>query len=264
MKKGILLLLVIMLTISLGLNIFVVMKSKDLKEPEEIVIETPKLTEEEKRLQAYRKAHPELDEEEAKKQLLMNLDKEMYTDASPAKNLDSNTVLVNAYNYVKKDYVPSDLELLYTDIRTGEEVKLRKECKDAYLELYAYCQYNNVEMSLASGFKSYEAIEKEYNETKNGFKPGYDERQTGLVCDITFDIYYPLEHIKEDGFYSTFLEHLHEYGFILRYPDDKTAYTLQSNIPYRIRYVGKEAANAIYKDHICLEEYICVINQGML
>ena len=45
------------------------------------------------------------------------------------------------------------------------------------------------------------------------------------------------------------MAHCTEYGFILRYPTDKSATT-------RIRYVGKEAASDIAESGLCLEEWL--------
>ena len=47
-----------------------------------------------------------------------------------------------------------------------------------------------------------------------------------------------------------------KYGFILRYPDGKSDMTGICYEPWHYRYVGKEAAEEIYKQGICLEEYL--------
>ena len=52
------------------------------------------------------------------------------------------------------------------------------------------------------------------------------------------------------------MKHSWEYGFILRYPDDKTNLTGIIYEPWHYRYVGKEAAKSIYEQGICLEEYL--------
>ena len=46
------------------------------------------------------------------------------------------------------------------------------------------------------------------------------------------------------------------YGFILRYPTDKTGETGIIFEPWHYRYVGKEAAREIMEQGICLEEYL--------
>jgi hypothetical protein len=47
-----------------------------------------------------------------------------------------------------------------------------------------------------------------------------------------------------------------EYGFILRYPKDKTEITGIGYEPWHYRYVGREAAAEMEKLGLCLEEYI--------
>jgi D-alanyl-D-alanine carboxypeptidase len=48
----------------------------------------------------------------------------------------------------------------------------------------------------------------------------------------------------------------YKYGFILRYPADKTEITGTIYEPWHYRYVGKEAAAEIYARGLCLEEYL--------
>ena len=56
--------------------------------------------------------------------------------------------------------------------------------------------------------------------------------------------------------YQWVIKHAHEYGFILRYPEDKTELTGTANEPWHFRYVGKEIATEIYENDWTLEEYI--------
>ena len=52
------------------------------------------------------------------------------------------------------------------------------------------------------------------------------------------------------------MAHCQEYGFILRYPKDKTEVTGVGYEPWHYRYVGVEAAQEIMAQGICLEEYV--------
>ena len=47
-----------------------------------------------------------------------------------------------------------------------------------------------------------------------------------------------------------------KYGFVLRYPSDKSALTGIIYEPWHYRYVGKEAAKIMYEEDLCLEEYL--------
>ena len=52
------------------------------------------------------------------------------------------------------------------------------------------------------------------------------------------------------------MEHCAKYGFILRYPTEKSALTGVGYEPWHYRYVGEEAAQEIMGQGICLEEYL--------
>ena len=52
------------------------------------------------------------------------------------------------------------------------------------------------------------------------------------------------------------MEHCWEYGFILRYPTDKSELTGIGYEPWHYRYVGKTAAAAMHETGLCLEEYL--------
>ena len=51
------------------------------------------------------------------------------------------------------------------------------------------------------------------------------------------------------------LNHSYEYGFVLRYPADKTIITGHEFNPTIFRYVGVEVATAMHQQNLCLEEY---------
>lgn len=47
-----------------------------------------------------------------------------------------------------------------------------------------------------------------------------------------------------------------QYGFVLRYPEDKTEITGVSYAPHHFRYVGKIHAAIMHENNFCLEEYL--------
>lgn len=90
---------------------------------------------------------------------------------------------------------------------------------------------------------------------------GYSENQTGLSIDLA--LYFAGEKITSDEELmkmSGILREVHsvmaEYGFILRYPEDKVKETDFMYQPWHIRYVGVDAAKDIYEQEITLEEYL--------
>lgn len=87
--------------------------------------------------------------------------------------------------------------------------------------------------------------------------PGASEHQTGLAVDIVDADYLELDEGQEETATQQWLmAHCTEYGFILRYPTDKSAVTGIGYEPWHYRYVGKEAASDIAESGLCLEEWL--------
>ncbi len=87
--------------------------------------------------------------------------------------------------------------------------------------------------------------------------PGTSEHQTGLAVDIVAKSYQQLDEKQgETKEQQWLMENSWKYGFILRYPADKSGITGINYEPWHYRYVGKAAAKEIYEQGICLEEYI--------
>lgn len=116
----------------------------------------------------------------------------------------------------------------------GKQTRIMEETVQEYLN-QSYCQ---------------EAAENEAR--KWVAEPGTSEHQLGLAVDINAD------GVNSAGYevYEWLQEHCWEYGFIRRYPEDKTDITGVSNEPWHCRNVGVEAAKEITKFGLCLEEYI--------
>ncbi len=87
--------------------------------------------------------------------------------------------------------------------------------------------------------------------------PGTSEHQTGLALDIVSMDYQVLDEKQaETPEQQWLMEHCWEYGFILRYPEDKCALTGIGYEPWHYRYVGRETASALRESGLCLEEHL--------
>ena len=87
--------------------------------------------------------------------------------------------------------------------------------------------------------------------------PGTSEHETGLAVDIVAESYQSLDAAQADTAEQQWLlEHCWEYGFILRYPADKTDITGVEYEPWHYRYVGVPAAMDMRDSGQCLEEYL--------
>ncbi len=182
-------------------------------------------------------------------------------------------ILVNKQNrapavpvaLVKPDVTPTKPEL-------SENIYMRPEAADALEDLFEGAAEAGLTLYATSGFRSYstqKAIFERKLETMSEkaanasvAKPGYSEHQTGLAMDIEG------ETTRGTGLTEAFgespegiwvAENCHLYGFIIRYPQDKTAITGYIYEPWHIRYVGKEAAQEITDLGVTFEEYILMI-----
>lgn len=81
---------------------------------------------------------------------------------------------------------------------------------------------------------------------------GSSEHELGIAVDIIAD----KSKSDNETVYNWLAKNAYKYGFILRYPSNKTTITGIDYEPWHYRYVGKKAAAEIYEQGICLEEYL--------
>ena len=82
--------------------------------------------------------------------------------------------------------------------------------------------------------------------------PGTSEHQLGLSVDINAD----QTKCSSEKVYQWLDENAYKYGFVKRYPEDKTDITGISNEPWHYRYVGTTVAKIMKEENLCLEEYL--------
>lgn len=83
-------------------------------------------------------------------------------------------------------------------------------------------------------------------------KPGTSEHNLGLAIDFN---YVDEDFDKTEGF-KWLIENAENYGFILRYKENKQDITKVSYEPWHWRFVGIEHAKKMNELNMCLEEYI--------
>ena len=175
-----------------------------------------------------------------------------------------NLMLVNHENYIPHYY---KVEL--TELSNGEKVDSRiyPDLQDMFDDARA----QGYGLFVAAGYRTTEKQQQLMDEKIDAYKneghssseakrlaeqwvaiPGTSEHQMGIAVDINAD----KTVNSSDAVYTWLAENAYKYGFIKRYPSDKTDITGVINEPWHYRYVGKEAAKEIYAQGICLEEYI--------
>ncbi len=188
-----------------------------------------------------------------------------------AQNQEWNLFLVNPWNPIPDNYEP---ELTY--LKNGQAVDSRcypelqqmmDDCRAAGLEPLICASYRTMEKQEAL-FEDKEARliqegcpenEVEAEAAKVVAYPETSEHQLGLALDIVDVSYQQLDTEQENTpVQQWLLKNSWKYGFVLRYPTDKSNITGIIYEPWHYRYVGKEAAAEMYENKLCLEEYLGV------
>lgn len=176
------------------------------------------------------------------------------------------TTLVSKKYPLSKGYDPT-----LAPVIEGSSVTADTRVADAYKLMYSdalkqgllltpysgYCSYsrqqtnyeNKVQAFILQGMTEDEAKQ---NAEKRIEPAGYSENGAGLSVDIVS---------ASSGFASTdeykwLVNNAHKYGFVLRYPEDKTDITGMIYQPWHWRYVGIDVATEMKANNLCLEEYL--------
>lgn len=183
---------------------------------------------------------------------------------------DSVTVLVNRQYRMSADYIPAVLvvpNVRFSFYGTYEKSYVRQVTADALEKLFAAAERDDVILKAVSGYRSYARQKEIYDRNVRSrgksatdlvsAKPGSSEHQTGLTLDVSSEsVGCALEESFGDTSDGKWLaKNCHKYGFIIRYPKDKTKITGYSYEPWHIRYVGRKLATYLYKKNMTLEEY---------
>jgi D-alanyl-D-alanine carboxypeptidase len=112
----------------------------------------------------------------------------------------------------------------------------------------------DVSALMQKGFSYEEALGETLRET---MPAGCSEHETGLALDLLCSGNTAMDVSQADEPGNRWLaQHCQEYGFILRYPEDKVSVTEIDYEPWHFRYVGKEAAQYITEHGLTLEEFV--------
>lgn len=202
-------------------------------------------------------------------------DYEQYMNPENAKEY---LVLVNKTTTVDKDFIPDGLTDVTDTRKDGRATQRMREAaakalEAMFIELRA-AGYTDV--SVTSAYRSYEYQDQLYtmytgNEmaenpslTKEqaqaivdtySAKPGTSEHQTGLCCDL-HNLPGADKSFANEPAYDWLSQNAWKFGFILRFPKDKTDITGYDFEPWHYRFVGRNAAWKIHSEDLCLEEYL--------
>ncbi len=185
---------------------------------------------------------------------------------------DWRLTLVNYENEMPKDYIPPlsniDKERQFDSRAINSLLQMMLDMNNAGINhIWAQSAYRNPkkqEHLIQESIQEYLAEGKTEEEAKaltarSIGEPYKSEHNLGLAVDFN-DINYAFE---EEKAFSWLVENAENYGFILRYPEDKERITKIKYEPWHWRYVGIENAKEINKLGLCLEEYIQYLKTGI-
>lgn len=211
----------------------------------------------------YREKNKDLSIEKVIINVNIGLNYDYYTHTKSTKDLNTNTILVNKYNYLTEDYVPENLQTVDKKY-SSKTLQLVDSAKEAFEELSEAASKENYTVLAMSSYRSYQYQYNLYNryvstegvEAADTYsaRPGYSEHQTGLAVDVYNgkEDFTNFEKTKE---YNWMQDNAYKFGFILRFPKDKVLETGYQYESWHYRYVGKEIAKYIHDNNLCFEEY---------
>ncbi|MDF2606606.1 MAG: hypothetical protein K0S34_801 [Bacillales bacterium] len=185
----------------------------------------------------------------------------------------SLTVLVNKERNLPENYTPNNLvigdfsKINYVLKQQIDKNRVRIEVLPYLEQLFAEAKANGITIYVSSAYRSYNTQKSifAWNQSVYGAEKantvsahaGQSEHQTGLAIDFTsksvnFDLVERFEQTPEGKWLAN---NAYKFGFILRYPKNKSNITGYVYEPWHFRYVGQELAAEIYKSNITLEEY---------
>lgn len=186
-----------------------------------------------------------------------------------------NLILVNPWNEVPEDY-----EVKLTRLKNGQAVDSRcypmlqqmmDDCRADGLNPYICASYRTMKKQKALFADKVRRVllegcpkdEAEDEAAKTVARPGTSEHQLGLALDIVDADDPQLETWQEDTPVQQWLmKNSWKYGFVLRYPPEKSSITGIIYEPWHYRYVGRQAAEEMYTRGLCLEEYLKEREEG--
>ncbi len=183
-----------------------------------------------------------------------------------------NLILVN----YKHEYVFPEEDILVSMFKKSDaysvntsETYLQQEALDSFCDLMEDLYENSGcdEVLVVSAFRTLEKQAAIYQDRLDRYgseyaasyvaDPGHSEHHTGLALDLSIyadnGLTYDIDTYEGSKW---FMENFTEYGYILRYPEDKASITAINFESWHYRYVSLPHSLIMEKLNLCHEEYI--------
>lgn len=190
-------------------------------------------------------------------------DREWYEEVNETDLTKDMAILVNKFNSINK-YAPDDLESISLQFAYDGQT-IRKEVNDAYIDMANQAKKDGIQLIVSSSYRSFEKQESTYKDfyyakgetyaDAYAARAGHSEHQTGLALDIFSPDGTTTSNFENTEAYNWLITNAHKFGFILRYPKDKTYLTGYEYESWHFRYLGKDLATKVYNEGITYDEY---------
>ena len=188
-------------------------------------------------------------------------------DPLTLRNTEGYLTLANREHLLDASYAPEDLVNVTAKHISGK-FQLRRAAHEALLDMFEAAKADDCVLYVKSAYRSYQTQNTMYynrlksnNGKDDGWVsyPGASDHQTGLGLDVLNYAW-----TQKSGMNSDFAKdkeaqwmaaHCHEYGFVIRYLEDKEEITGIHYEPWHLRYVGLSCAAYMHEHNLTLEEF---------
>ena len=212
----------------------------------------------------YSEKNPETSLSEVVSLVNVHRDRDYYDNMEETDTAKGNTMLVNKYNALSKDYEVENLTSISKTYSYGDNKKLNKEAYDAFINLAEDAKKEGYTILIVSSYRTYKDQEDVWKDYKASFgtkkadayaaRAGSSEHETGLAIDVA-DYYDKNDKFEDTESFQWMQTNAHKYGYILRYPKGKENITGYSYEAWHYRYVGIDTATKVYNEGITYDEY---------
>lgn len=187
----------------------------------------------------------------------------------------SNLLLVNGENPLPDTY---DSEVREYLVEIDKQYRNNNYVTQIHKDVYPYitamvanAQKDGVDLRVWSPFRSYaiqnDLFQKQVNRVGGDedlaatvvARPGTSEHNTGLCADFNM----ASDSFANTAMYRWMTENAEDYGFVMRYSEEKKDITGVIHESWHWRFVGINHAKQMNKLDMCLEEYIEYLENGI-
>lgn len=213
------------------------------------------------RYQDYKKKNPEMTVDEIVWRVNVDIDQPNYENQTVISEKDENNalLLVNKHFMFREEFEPTSL------VEFEDGYYCTPETYEAYQSMHEAALEDGLDLAICSAYRSMDTQTRLYDnavassgvETADleSARPGSSEHHTGRAIDFIGPSWDLDDFVNTEEF-TWLSENAWKYGFILRYPENRTDVTGYIYESWHYTYVGQKAAKIMHEQGIeTFEEY---------